>query len=150
MRTAFLPRNWLKLMFSPVVPESVKSGAVSPTSTAVAAPAPISMLTSSTPNSNHLLVSFGSPIIFLSARRTPTPPALLRTYPRRRGPEHRPSRRHWQAPPHGAPEPRLSAANVPAEGRAVRLDVEERWARSRNLCRGFASSEGSVGNQESN
>src|SRR5882672_9744277 len=60
MRTAFLPRNWLKLIFSPVVPGSVKSGAFAPTSRAGAALAPTSTPASSAPNSNQLLVSFGS------------------------------------------------------------------------------------------
>src|SRR5262249_60840363 len=48
------PRNWLRLIFSPVVPSSVKSGTCSPTSRAVAPGAPLTTLASSTPNHKML------------------------------------------------------------------------------------------------
>src|SRR5438309_6713843 len=49
MRTHFLPRNSLSEMSSPVVAGSLKSDALSPTSTAQAAPAIASPPTSNTP-----------------------------------------------------------------------------------------------------
>src|SRR5712691_5280373 len=58
MSAAVLPRNWLRLIFSPVVPSSVKSGACSPTSRAVATGAPPSIPASSTPNHQTFLWRF--------------------------------------------------------------------------------------------
>src|SRR6266852_7051398 len=55
MSTAVLPRNWLRLIFSPVVLGSVKSGACSPTSRAVATGAPPSIPASSTPTNKTFL-----------------------------------------------------------------------------------------------
>src|SRR5437870_11399677 len=49
MRTHFLPRNSLSEMSSPVVAGSLKSGALSPTSTAQAAPTMASPQASNTP-----------------------------------------------------------------------------------------------------
>jgi hypothetical protein len=60
------PRNWLRLICSPIVLGSVKSGAGSPTSSATAIPATPSALTSSTPNSHRLCRCLGSIPISLS------------------------------------------------------------------------------------
>src|SRR5881296_3005461 len=55
MSTRCFPRNWRRLMSSPSVLGSVKSGASSPTSRAGATRAPTRTPASSTPNSNSLL-----------------------------------------------------------------------------------------------
>src|SRR5712691_10466001 len=56
MSTRCFPRNWRRLIFSPSVLGSVKSGASSPTSRAGATRAPTRTPASSTPTSNSLLV----------------------------------------------------------------------------------------------
>src|SRR5262245_8306515 len=60
MSTAVLPRNWLRLIFSPMVPSSVKSGAGSPTSRAVATGAAPSIPASSTLNNRLFLRRFAT------------------------------------------------------------------------------------------
>src|SRR5262245_1195558 len=70
MRTYFFPRNSLRLISFPVVLGSVKSGALSPTSTAVATPAPASTLTSSTPDRNRLFIRFATIFPLLYFHRT--------------------------------------------------------------------------------
>src|SRR5215475_9830478 len=60
MRTYFLPRNSLRLISFPVVLGSVKSGAFSPISTAVATLAPPSTLATSTPDRNRLFMRFAN------------------------------------------------------------------------------------------
>src|SRR6266446_5598279 len=60
MSTAVLPRNWLRLIFSPVVLGSVKSGACSPTSRAVATGTPPSIPASNTPNHKTFCMRFAT------------------------------------------------------------------------------------------
>src|SRR5438876_671783 len=66
MRTHFLPRNSLSEMSSPVVAGSLKSGALSPTSTAQAAPAMASPLASNTPKKSKPFWYLVEPHILLS------------------------------------------------------------------------------------
>src|SRR5437870_5008021 len=63
----YFPRNWFKLMVSPVVLGSAKSGADSPTSTAGATPGTINTLAIVTPTSTR-------PLRYLTAIRRICPP----------------------------------------------------------------------------
>src|SRR5438552_1526434 len=58
MSTAVLPRNWLRLICPPIVLGSVKSGACSPISRAVATGAALSIPASSTPNHKTFFMRF--------------------------------------------------------------------------------------------